>query len=103
MTAVSSPRVTSVISCASLASVDQPGRTDDVPRRMRRPITDEALRELARAYAGGAAIRSLVSDTGMAYGSVHRRLHIAAERGFLPGGIRPKGGARVHPSARPTN
>jgi hypothetical protein len=64
---------------------------------MRRPVTDEGLRELAAAYAGGASIRALVSDTGMAYGTVHRRLHIAAQRGLTT--IRPKGGVRTRPPA----
>jgi hypothetical protein len=77
-------------------------QTSEVPRRMRRPVTDADLRGLAKAYAGGASIRTLVSDTGMAYGTVQRRLCLAVERGFLPA-IRPKGGARVDPSARPAN
>lgn len=62
------------------------------------PFTDAQLRELAASYAGGASIRALVTETGWAYGTVQRRLHIAVERGFLPA-VRPKGGARVDPSA----
>ncbi|MET0426678.1 MAG: helix-turn-helix domain-containing protein [Actinoplanes sp.] len=92
-----------VIHRANLTGVDQPGRTDDVPQRMRRPMTDDDLRALARRYDSGASMRALVSDTGRAYGTIHRALHTAAERGFLSSGIRPKGGARVHPSARPSS
>jgi hypothetical protein len=93
-----------VISRANLANVIQPEpQSPEVPRRMRRPVTDADLRSLAQRYAGGASIRALVSDTGLAYGTVQRRLHIATERGFLAGGVRPKGGARVHPSARPSS
>lgn len=68
-----------------------------LPRRMRAPVSDAQLRDLAKAYAGGASIRALVSDTGMAYGTVHRRLHLAAQRGMTT--IRPKGGVRTRPVA----
>lgn len=36
-------------------------------------------RALARAYAGGATIRALVSDTGRSYGYVHRRVSALTE------------------------
>lgn len=62
------------------------------------PVTDAQLRGLASKYAGGASIRTLVTETGVAYGTVQRRLHLAVERGFLSA-VRPKGGARVDPSA----
>ena len=82
-----------MISRANLGGVIQP--------RRRPPAVDDAgLRDLAGRYAGGASMRTLVSDTGWAYGTVHRRLHLAIERGILPG-VRPKGGARVDSSARP--
>ena len=35
---------------------------------------DQVLRELRRAYEGGASIRKLVEATGRSYGSVHSML-----------------------------
>jgi hypothetical protein len=66
-------------------------------RRQRRPVDEPTLRGMAEAYAGGATFRALVTETGMSYGSVHRRMHLAAEAGLCQ--VRGRGGARVHPSA----
>jgi hypothetical protein len=43
---------------------------------MRRPneARDQLLRELRRAYEGGASIRTLVASTGRSYGSIHSML-----------------------------
>jgi hypothetical protein len=63
-----------------------------------KPADEETIKGLVSRYKAGASIRLLMIETGWSYGTVHSRLSMAQERGLLE--LRPRGGARVDPSAR---
>ena len=63
----------------------------------RKPDDADTLRSLAARYRAGVSIRTLCTETGWAYGTVHRRIHMAAEAGLLT--VNPRGGARIEPQA----
>jgi transposase len=63
----------------------------------RKPEDEATLRRLAASYRGGASIRTLCTETGWAYGTVHRRIAMAERAGLLT--MRPRGGARIEPQA----
>jgi hypothetical protein len=60
------------------------------------PSDETTLRRLGERYAGGASIRTLMTETGWAYGTVHRRIVLAQSRGHCT--MRPRGGARPRPA-----
>lgn len=75
-------------------------RVEIAPRNRdhrRKPEDVETLRALAASYRAGASIRTLCTETGWAYGTMHRRIAMAEQAGMLV--IRPRGGARIEPQS----
>lgn len=58
--------------------------------RRRKPEDDKTLRRLAKRYDAGLSIRQLATETGWAYGTVHRRIKLAAAAGLIV--VRRRGG-----------